>query len=469
MKGLISWVTSAQTMLAPHKPISPLEKNQYYFTRLLTIAWPSALETVLIFLISSVDLMMVGSIGTNAIAAVGITTQPRLIVLALINSLNVGVTAVVARRVGENNREGANKCIRQAVMINLSIAVIMASFGYIFAEEILLFSGADAEYLDFALDYFRPLMISVIFNSISLTINAGQRGAGRTKISLRTNLTSNIVNVVFNFLLINGIWIFPTLQVQGAGIATLIGSIIACIMSVYSLFQRDGFLSIWDKVGFKFDKSTINAITKISSSAVVEQICLRIGIFMFMKIVAGFGAEAFAAHQACSSIQEISFAFGDGISIATSALLGQSLGRKRPDEAIIYGKIGQRLAFAISSILCFVFLFGGKYLIILYDDNPNVIEMGTTVMIIIALTTHAQTSRLVMSGALRGAGDTKFVAFLAMLCVGIIRPICAFVLCGGVFDLGLNGAWIAMWLDQVIRATLGYKRFSSGKWSRIEI
>lgn len=468
MKKIIQSFTSTEKMLANTPPQGELYSDKTYFINLLKIAWPSALESVLVFLIGAVDLMMVGSIGTLAIAAVGITSQPRLIVLALISSLNVGVTTVVARRFGEKDENGANRCLRQAVLINLFIAIVMSSLGYIFAKEILLFSGANSEYIDLAISYFKPLMLSIMFTSVSLTINAAQRGAGKTKISLKTNLTANLVNLVFNFLLINGIWIFPKLGVAGAGYATVLGSLVGCLMSIYSLVPKDNFLSLFSSVGYGFDKKTINSITKISSSAVIEQLCLRVGIFMFMRIVASFGTVAFATHQTCSSIQEISFAFGDGISIATSALLGQALGRKRSDEAIIYGKIGQRIAFMVSSVLFFIFIFAGKYLILLYDTNPEVVQMGTTVMIIIALTTHVQTSRLVMSGALRGAGDTKYVAFLALLCVVLIRPVSAILLCY-VFDLGLNGAWIAMWIDQAVRAILGYKRFSSGKWAFIKV
>lgn len=468
MKKIIQSFLSTEKMLGSYERLGEIESGKTYFRNLFLIAWPSALESVLVFLIGAVDLMMVGTIGTLAIAAVGITSQPRLIVLALISSLNIGVTSVVARRVGANDKDGANKCLRQALILNFLIAIVMSSLGFIFARDVLSFAGADSDYIEYAISYFRPLMVSILFTSVSLTINAAQRGSGRTKISLRTNLTANVVNLIFNFLLINGIWIFPKYGIAGAGYATVIGSAVGCFMSIYSILPKHSFLSVWSQVGYRFDKTTLNAITKISSSALIEQICLRVGIFMFMRIVADFGSTAFATHQTCSSIQEISFAFGDGISIATSALLGQALGRKRSDEAILYGKIGQRFAFIVSTFLFFIFAFAGKYLILLYDNNPEVIAMGTTVMIIIAFTTHIQTSRVVTMGALRGAGDTKYVAFLAMLCVAIIRPVSAVILCY-VLDLGLNGAWIAMWIDQAVRVTLGYRRFSSGKWVKIEI
>ncbi|MFI3283480.1 MAG: MATE family efflux transporter [Erysipelotrichaceae bacterium] len=468
MKNYIIRFFSVDYMLSSKQDSSHLKDTFSYYHQLFKIAWPSALESVLIFLISAVDLMMVGTLGTLAIAAVGITNQPRLIVLALISSLNVGVATIVARRFGENDQIKANKCLRQAIMLNIMIAITMSSLAFIFADKVLTFAGADAEYIDLAITYFQPLMLSIPFTSVSLTINAAQRGAGRTKISLRTNLAANIVNVILNFLLINGIWVFPTLGIQGAGIATLIGSSVGCFMSIFSLFSYDGFLSIYHKVGFHFDLQTLSSINKISSSALIEQMCLRIGIFMFMRIVADFGSTAFATHQACSSIQEISFAFGDGISVATSALVGQSLGKKRIDEAEVYGKTGQRVAFCISSLLSLIFLFAGTRLVALYDNSSEVLSMASMVMIIMACTTHFQTSRIVMNGALRGAGDTKFVAFSSMMCVAILRPLSAFIFCTKL-GLGLNGAWMAMWLDQATRAVLGYQRFSSGKWTSIKI
>lgn len=468
MKDLLRRIFSAVGMLGVHKTEGELANSKSYYKDVYMMAWPSALEAVLVSLIGSVDLMMVGGLGSTAVAAVGITNQPKFILLAMIMSLNTGVTAIVARRRGQEDSDGANKCLRQSLMLSFGIAIVMGTIGFIFAEPIMIFSGASPDFLQYATDYFKILMISVLFNGVSLTINAAQRGAGNTKISLKTNLVANAANMLFNFLLINGIWIFPRLEVKGAAIATAIGSAVGCGMSIASVMHKERFLSLFAKVGWRFDKQTMGSVLNVSGSAMVEQVFMRIGFFVYAAIVASLGTVAFATHQICMNILNLSFAFGDGLAIATSSLVGQALGRKRPDEAIIYGKTGQRISFAVSTGLFCIFLFGGRLLVSLFSSELEVLELGNIIMVIIAFTTHVQTSQVVMSSCLRGAGDTKFVAFTSMLSVGVIRPILTYLLCIPL-GIGVLGAWYTMLIDQVIRLVLNSKRFSGAKWTKIKL
>lgn len=459
---------SVEGMLKPHQNKGELEPSSHYYKKMYEMAWPSALEAVLVSLIGSMDLIMVGGLGSPAIAAVGITNQPKFILLAMVFSVNVGVTAIVARRRGEDDEIGANRCLRQSMMISITLSFLMGLVGFIFARPIMVFAGADPEFLELAVEYFQIIMISIVFTGISLTINAAQRGAGNTKISMKTNLAANIVNVIFNYFLINGIWIFPKLGVRGAAIATVIGSLVGCAMSIRSILNKNHFLSVAHKVGWRFDKRTIKALAGISGSAMSEQVFMRVGFFAYAIIIAQLGTVAFATHQICMNIINISFAFGDGLGIASSSLVGQSLGRKRADEAIVYGKTGQRIAFLVSTVLFFVFLFGGRFLVSLFSNEAEVLSLGAIIMVIIAFSTHAQTSQVVFSGCLRGAGDTKFVAFTSLISIGIVRPILTYVLCLPL-GLGLIGAWIALIVDQSMRMLLSFKRFSSGKWTKIEL
>lgn len=467
-KLLLYKIFSAEGMLSHHSKIGELEPSKEYYKNLYSMAWPSALESVLVSLIGSFDLIMVGTIGPAAISAVGITNQPKFIMLAMIFSLNMGVTAIVARRFGQQDATGANRCLRQALIISFSIAVIMGILGFIYAKPILIFAGADEDFLGLAIQYFRCIAVSLVFTGISLTINAAQRGAGNTKISLRTNLAANLVNLVFNFVLINGYLGFPRLEVLGAGIATAIGSAVGCGMSIYSVIGRHGFLSLRNKITWAFDKQTMLSIVNVSGSAMAEQVFMRVGFFAYAKIVASLGTVAFATHQICMNIINISFAFGDGIGIATSSQVGQSLGRKRPDEAIINGKTGQRIAFAVSTVLFFFFLFGGRFLVSLFSDDSQILALGAVIMVIIAFSTHSQTSQVVLSGCLRGAGDTKFVALSSLISIAIIRPLLTYLLCI-TLEVGLVGAWIALLIDQTMRLILSMYRFSTGKWTKIEV
>lgn len=468
MKKLLRKIFSIQSMMGKTGISSDLPTSKEAYKRSFDMAWPSAVEAVLVSLIGSIDTMMVGGLGAAAIAAVGITNQPKFILLAMIFSLNVGVTVIVARRKGQNDHEGANSCLKQCIVISFTMAMIMAALGFIFAEPILLFAGAEPDVIVLAVPYFRILMVSIVFTSISLTINAAQRGAGNTKISMRTNIGANVFNLIFNFLLINGIGFFPKLGVEGAAIATVIGSIVGCMMSIKSLFKNTKFLEMDIKSGVKFDKKTLKLLISISGSAMVEQVFMRIGFFAYAKIVAALGTVAFATHQICMNVINISYAFGDGLSISTSSLVGQSLGAKRPDMAIVYGKIGQRMAFVISSVLFLLFIFGRNTVIDLFTDDVEIIALGAIIMIIIAFTTHIQTSQVVVSGCLRGAGDTKYVAMVSFVSIAVIRPALTYLLCF-VFNFGLIGAWIALLIDQSIRLVLNFARFLKGKWTEIVI
>lgn len=469
MVNLLKRFISAEYMLKPsQRTDKPLPSTKEVYTTQYRMSWPCAIESVLVSLIGSIDTMMVGGIGPAAIAAVGLTNQPKFILLAMIFSLNTGVTAVVARRKGQNDFEGANRCLRQCIIISFILSLIMGAIGILFARPILLFAGAEADVIDDAVAYFQIIMISIVFMSLSLTINAAQRGVGNTKISMRTNIGANIVNVLFNYLLINGIWIFPEMGVHGAAVATVIGNFIGCLMSILSLFHRAEFLEARAKVSWRFDKKTMGAIIGISGSAMVEQVFMRVGFFAYAKIVASLGTVAFATHQICMNVINLSFSFGDGLGVAASSLVGQSLGAKRPDMAIIYGKAGQRLAFGVSTVLFFLFLFGGRFLVSLFSNDTQVLSLGADIMIIIACTTHFQTSAVVFSGCLRGAGDTKFVALTSFISIGIIRPVLSWVLCTPL-GLGLIGAWLGLLCDQLTRFILYLIRFKNGHWTKIEV
>jgi putative MATE family efflux protein len=455
-------------MLKKDQIIGALPTSQVAYSNFYKIAWPSALEALLVGLIGSVDTMMVGTLGKGAIAAVGITNQPKLVLLAMIFSLNTGITAVTARRKGQADQAEANRTVRVGIMLCAVISLLMAVLGYVFAKPILLFAGADISYLPDAIDYFRVIMISIPFQALNLTINAAQRGCGKTKISMWTNIISNVINIIFNYLLINGIGMFPRLEVKGAAIATAMGAAVAFFISLTTLFRKNGFLNFHYKVGWAIHKKVVNPIMKVSSSAFVEQVFMRIGFLAYAAIVARLGPTEYATHLICMNILNLSFCFGDGLSIAASALVGQNLGAKRPDLSIVYGKTGQRLAFMISCVVFLIFIFGRTFLVSLFSSEPAILVLGANVMILAALGTHMQTSQVVLSGCLRGAGDTVFVAITSFISVAAIRPLLTWILCFPV-GLGLYGAWIALLVDQCFRLITSYRRFSSGRWTGIAL
>ncbi len=458
----------AHKMIDKNKILGPLPNNSKIYKHAFQIAWPSALESILVALISAVDTMMVGGLGTHAIAAVGICTQPKFIVMATLLGLNTGVNVVVARRKGENKQDKANLTLRNALVLSVLLSFILSLLGFIFAKPALLFAGASHDYLDSSVIYFRYIMIGTFFHLISLTITAAQRGAGKTKISMVCNLSANIVNVVMNAMLINGLFFFPKLGIKGAAIATMIGNIVAFILALMTLLKKNEYLHISHLDSWKLDKETLKSIYKISVPSLCEQIFLRIGFFTYSKAVANLGTTDYATHLICMNVMTISFGLGDGLSVASSTLVGQSLGAKRSDLAIIYGKVLQRIGFVMSVLLGIAIALFNREIMYLFTKDPIVIEKGGIILLMIALVIQFQVNQVITMGCLRGAGDAKFVALISLLTITFIRPIGTYVLAYGV-GLGLIGAWLSIYLDQITRLITSKYRFNQAKWIKIKI
>jgi len=438
------------------------------YRKFLKVAWPSAIESFLICLVGVIDTIMVSKLGEEAIAAVGITNQPKFIVLAVIFSLNVGVTAVVARRKGEEDRISANRTLRVAILVSFCAVLLTGTVAYIYAEPLLIFCGAEDIYLADAITYFRIICIGLLFTALNITINAAHRGAGYTKISMRTNIIANLVNVLFNYLLINGIWIFPRLEIRGAAIATALGGLASCIISFCTLFSKKYYLNFFQKVGKFSFKEILAPVFKVSSSAFVEQVFMRIGFLLYAIMVAKLGTTQYATHLVCMNISTLSFSFGDGFAIAASALVGQNLGAQRPDLSKLYGKTGQRIAFIASTILFILFIVLRHPIIGLFSDEAAIIALGGNVMLLLAASTHFQTSQIVLNGCLRGAGDTAFVATASLISIAVVRPVLTWILCFPA-GLGLYGAWLSLFFDHAFRFVSAFIRFNNNKWVKIKL
>ena len=186
-----------------------LPSSKELVAQTMRVAWPAMLESFMVSIVGIIDTMMVGTLGAVAIAGVALTTQPKFIALAIFMSFNVAVSAVVARRVGERDREDANRVLGIAVTLTVIATVFVSYIMVHFAEVIISIMGGEPDATVLAIEYIVILIGGLGFTTISLCINAAQRGAGNTKIAMRTNLVSNTANVILNYLLIGGNLGFP--------------------------------------------------------------------------------------------------------------------------------------------------------------------------------------------------------------------------------------------------------------------
>ena len=434
----------------------------------LRIALPSIVEMTSLALIGMVSMAMVGQLGEEAIAAVGLTAQPRMIFMALFFALNVGVTAVISRRKGENDQEAARSCVRQAIYIGGAISIVMMVLAVLLSEPTMRLAGADYDTLVPSIAYFRIVALALPLNALTMCISAAQRGVSNTRVTMVVNIIANIVNVLFHYLLVEGRWGFPRLEIEGAAYAVVISSAAGLIMAIASLMKKNAYLHLSLKDSWRIDKPMVRSIAKIGGNSIFEQMCLRIGFFAYALVIASLGTAAFASHHIAMQLMNLSFTFADGIAVAATALVGQQLGKKRPDLSLMYGKIGQRLALIISVFLCAFTILGRYWFTSIYSYDPYIIETATGLLLILAVIQPIQTSQVVMGGSLRGAGDTRYVAFTMLITVALVRPLLSLFLVF-VMDMGLTGAWYAVIADQMLRLILLYGRFAQGKWALIKV
>lgn len=460
---------TAKHLLGGYAPQGDLPTDKALLKTTFKMAWPSMIESFLIAIVGIIDTIMVSSLGDYAIAAIGITTQPKFIGLAFFISINVAVSAIVARRKGEKDKVGANRVLMQALILVCILSVVIGAICVVFASPIMKFVGSNSQTHDAAVIYLQIIMGCMFFNVVSMVLNAAQRGVGNTKIAMRTNLISNGINIVFNYLLITGKFGFPRLEVMGAAIATVLGTVVAFVLSLHSVLKSGGFIHLsLDKSTVKFDRRGISSLWNIGSTTLMEQLFLRFGFLMFAMVIAKLGTLEFAAHQVGMNILSVSFSIADGLSVAAIALVGQSLGQKRIDLAKIYGSICQRIGVIFSILLAIVFFIFGKDIYKAFSDTELILKYGVTIMNLISVILFLQIAQVIYCGCLRAAGDTKFVAFVSFLCVGGIRPLIGYILCYPL-GLGLVGAWSGIIFDQAARLLLTNARYRTGKWMNINI
>ena len=448
-----------------------MTENKSYIKTTLGVAWPAVLESFFVALVGMVDSLMVSRLGTYAVAAVGLTTQPKFLGLALFIATNVSISAITARRKGQNDREGANRTMLSALIFIVLAGIVVSLACVAFADPIIHLAGSKQDTHDCAVAYFRIIMGCIMFSIISLAINAAQRGSGNTKIAMRTNLTSNLVNVVGNFLLIEGRFGFPALGIEGAAIATVIGTVVACGMSIASIFRKDSFINVGYIIANKLKATFADALAlfKLASSVFIEQILLRIGFMSVAVMAANLGTQEYAAHQVGMNVMSLSFSFGDGMQVAAVTLIGQCLGRKEPDMAKKYGTICQRIGNMISIILSVLYLVGGEAFFRAYFPKDDyAVSIGVQIMQVMVVIVLMQVAQVIYMGCLRGAGDVKFTTMASTISVTLIRPMVSY-LCAYVLHMGVIGIWLGVVGDQIMRLILTNWRFKSGKWTRIEV
>ncbi len=431
------------------------------------LAIPMILEMMMESIFALVDAYWVSSLGSNAIATVGLTESVITLIYAVAIGLSMGVTAIVARRVGEKDMNGASQAAVQSIFLGISVALIISVIGVLFPKEILGLMGAEPDLIADGYGYTQVLLGGNITIMLLFLINAVFRGAGDASVAMKVLIVSNLLNIILDPLFIFGFGPIPGFGVQGAAIATTIGRGSAVILQLMILFFGWSKIKVTLRDLVLHSKVMINLI-KVSLGGIGQFIIGTSSWVFLMRIMAEFGSEVLAGYTIAIRVLMFTLMPSWGMSNAAATLVGQNLGAGEPDRAEkSVWKTGKYNAYFMVFVSVFYLIFA-EFIIKIFSTEPEVVEYGAMSLRVIAAGYVFYAYGMVIIQSFNGAGDTKTPTIINFFCFWVFQLPFAY-LAAIVFDWGAMGVFLAITFAEVLIAVIAIIWFRRGDWKSVEV
>ncbi|UPT77699.1 MATE family efflux transporter [Sulfurovum sp. XGS-02] len=431
--------------------------------KILKLALPAAVNSLLDMLQVITDLIMVGRLSAFAVAAVGLGLQSLMFLFAMLSLLHIGTSALLSRFVGAGQFRRASTGLSTLLQFALFLSLPVMGFWYFFASNVYVWFGTVHEVVRLGEEYVQTLTWMLPFVLAKLVFVTALNAAGDTKTPMQIKIASIALNVFLNYLLIFGNHGFPQLGVMGAAVGTVIVNILEMIVyMVLYLREKTPYIPAWH-----YSQSLLKRALKVGIPASFER-SLTFGSFMlFTVIIAQFGTEVLAGYQIGLRVEGLAFMPGIGFTIAAMALMGQGLGAKKPEQSREDVILVLKYTVGFMFFLSFFMIFMPEKIVWLFTDDAQTIEEASLYLRIVGLSQIPLAYNFVLSGALRGAGDTKRTLKINLVSVWLVRIIPAFVLSWYFESILL--VYIAMISDTFVKATWLWRTFDKGQWQKIKV
>jgi len=431
--------------------------------KILKISLPAAFNSLLDMLQVITDLIMVGTISAFAVAAVGIGLQSLMFVFAVLTLFHVGTNALISRFYGAGKMKRASLALSTLYLFAFGLSLVVAPLWYFGSSELYVLFGVSDEVRELGQGYVQILTLMMPFIFVKLVFITALSATGDTKTPMFVKLVSIVLNIGLNYLLIFGHFGFPTLGVQGAGVATVIVNMLELMVYIF-LYSRK-------RMPFTpmvhFSKSLLKRALKVGLPASYER-SLTMGSFMlFTAIIADYGTEVMAGYQIGLRIEGLAFMPGIGFTIAAMALMGQGLGAKKPEQSREDVLLVLKYAIGLMFFLSFFMIFTPEFIVAFFTNDAQTIKEASLYLKIVGLSQIPLAFNFVLSGALRGAGDSKRTLQINLTSLWFVRIIPAFALSWYFHDI--IWVYIAMISDTFIKAFFLWKAFDKGEWQKIRV
>jgi putative MATE family efflux protein len=429
----------------------------------LELAWPGIIEQSLSALGTAAVFAFVGQLGATATAGVGAAGNFLFLMFPVWRSLAIGTIAVVSRRMGEGRTAEAADATRQSLVLGAIAGVVFGAFFMLFSAPLLRLLGADEEIVAIGAPFLAVVGGVNGAATIWLIGTSAMRAAGDTRTPMFLSVAGVLVSVALAYVFINVLGIGPMGSAYASSIAWILG------MSAMFVLLWRGVAGLSIAGGpWRLSRGTIRLLFGISLPSAAESATFSFGILALSGLVFRLSTEDVAAHLIIGQIETFSFFPCIGFSMAASALVGQALGMRDPERARDAGWAAAGMALAWGTAAGIAFIVVPGFLLGLFTISGAVVIAGIGALAVVGLGQPAQAVIFALSGALRGAGDTRYPLMVTFVNWFLVRLPLAYVLAFPL-GLGLTGIWLGVTVDYFVRAALFAVRFRSGAWARVRV
>ena len=431
---------------------------------ILLLAIPMVLEMIMESVFAVVDIFWVSHLGTDAAATVGLTESLMTLVYALAIGLSIGAMAMIARRIGEQNPDGAARAAVQSIALALIVSITIGAVGAPLAPKLLALMGGSPWVIEHGSAFTRVMLAGNASVVMLFMINAIFRGAGDAAIAMRTLWLANWINILLGPCLIFGLGPFPKLGIVGAAIATTIGRGTGALFALSKLFRSGGRFNI-ERHHLRIEPSIISRLIRLSGTGTFQVFIGMASWIGLVRIISSFGSNAVAGYT--FGIRVILFALlpSWGMANAAATMVGQALGAKNPERAerAVWKAGFYNMIFL--GVVGLLFIFFAPQIIWFYTDDPNVAHYGVDCLRIVAYGFLFYAYGMVLGQSFNGAGDAWTPTIINLFVFWLWEIPLAYVLSVKI-GMGPRGVFGAMMVAFSTLAVVSAAVFRRGRWKQ---
>jgi putative MATE family efflux protein len=448
----------------------------------LTLALPVLAQQFLILFVGLSDSFLAGHIVTRqtaVLAAQNTATYMGWFASSYLVLVTVGSTALVARLTGARDHAGVIRATNQSLVLAVLLGVVGTTAGLAGLRPLVTLLQLQGEAAELAVDYLRPQFLLLTFQAVEVAGVACLAGAGDTRTGLCVLGGVALINLPLSWGLCFGLGPLPELGFIGISLGTALAHVLGCLAVLVILAHGRSGLYLQPRQ-LRPEPGLLRRLLRISLPAGVDSLSMVAGQLWFLSIVNRLGDVASSAHGIALRWEALGFLSGGAFGTAAMALVGQALGAGRPAQAAHSGWVALGMGCAVMSFMGLTFFVLARPMFEVFCQEESIIGAGVPVLRLVAFAMPALACTIILTSALRGAGDTRVpVLFTWLGLLGVRIPL-AFFLCLSEVDLGplgtrtglslgLFGAWLAMLADLLVRGAFFLLRFSGGAWQRVRV